>query len=80
MKPQNRQMIDSVRRGAALMAELCRSFGILSLIVAATAMVLMAQDEQLSKSAVKFTTLFSFDGTDGDGATGSLAQGTDGDF
>ena len=56
-----------------------RRFGILCLQLCllwpATAMASPAQDDQASKNSVTLTTLFSFDGTNGDGATGSLVQG-----
>jgi uncharacterized repeat protein (TIGR03803 family) len=54
---------------------------ILSLFYAATATASFAQTAPVSApAATKFTTLHSFDGTDGELATGQLVQGTDGKF
>ena len=57
-----------------------RRLRIFCLILAATAIASQAQDEQPSTNSVKFTTLFNFDGSNGDGPLGTLVQGTDGNF
>jgi hypothetical protein len=83
MRNEKEEMTYKARRTAAPGTGVRRRVGILCLELclfwAATASASPAQDEQLSTKAVKFTNLFSFDGTDGQGPS-SLAQGTNGSF
>jgi uncharacterized repeat protein (TIGR03803 family) len=75
-----KQEMTYVRRTASLATGWWTRLGILGLLLAATSMVSPAQDEQASTHSVKFTTLFNFDGSNGDGPTGTLVQGSDGNF
>jgi hypothetical protein len=53
-------------------ADWWKRLGILCPILAATAMVSPAQNEQASNNSIVFTTLFNFDHANGDGPTGVL--------
>lgn len=66
------------RRGPTLAAG-CWRFGVLCLLLTATAIPSPAQEGQ-PFSKVKFTTLVNFDGSDGALPRASFAQGTDGDL
>jgi uncharacterized repeat protein (TIGR03803 family) len=50
------------------------------IFLVATAMALPAQDEQLSTNSVTFTSLFSFNGADGETPFDALVQGLDGNL
>jgi uncharacterized repeat protein (TIGR03803 family) len=75
-----KQEMTHVRRKASLATGWWTGLGILGLLLAATAIAVPAQDDQRFTDSVTFNTLFSFDGTNGDGATGSLVQGADGNL
>jgi uncharacterized repeat protein (TIGR03803 family) len=75
-----KQEMTHVRRGATLAIGRWRTFGILGLLLAATSIASPAQDEQASTHSVKFTTLHSFDGTDGGNSYAPLVQATNGDL
>lgn len=80
MRRRKQEMNHKVRRGATLATAWWRTFGILCLILAATSIASPAQEEQPSNNTITFATLFNFDYTNGDGPTGVLVQGTDGNF
>jgi uncharacterized repeat protein (TIGR03803 family) len=80
MRPRMQEMTHNGRREATSMTRCRRRFSMLCLILAATAIALPAQDEQPSNNAVKFATLFDFNGTDGGNPTGPLVQGVDGNL
>jgi len=74
-KARQRSIVSAFRTGW------CGRFGTLCLILAATAMTSLAQDEPASTNSVKFTNLVNFDCTDGCGpAYMALVQGTDGNL
>jgi uncharacterized repeat protein (TIGR03803 family) len=77
MRSRKPEMTDNVRCGAALMTGWWRRVGIFCVLLAATAMLSSAQDEQPSAHSISFTNLFNFDGTNGDNPNMNLVQGTD---
>jgi uncharacterized repeat protein (TIGR03803 family) len=84
MRSERREINHRGRRRATLETEWWRRFGALCLqlclILAATAMVSLAQNEQDHKNEVKFTTLVNFDGTNGETSNATLVQGRDGNL
>jgi uncharacterized repeat protein (TIGR03803 family) len=80
MKICNHETTHDARRRASLTTRWWIKFGILVLTLAATAIASPAQEEQPSNNTIAFTTLFSFDGTNGGNPTGPLVQGVDGNL
>jgi uncharacterized repeat protein (TIGR03803 family) len=84
MRSEGQEITHRGRRRAPLTAGWWRRFGILCLqlclLLATTAMVAPAQNEQDPKTVANFTTLLNFDGTSGGNPVGPLVQGTDGNL
>jgi len=79
VKSGKQKVIKDVRFRARLESGWRRGIGLMGLALA-VAIVSPAQEGQASPDAVKFTSLFSFDGTDGQGPTLNLVQGFDGNL